>query len=94
MLTTLPNEDIFAAVKDLGGWGAFLVATVWGGRTFMALARDFSSKVCAELSKISEAMVMQTVSHERIEERLESLSDQQDQQTEAIQTLLRHQMKP
>jgi hypothetical protein len=76
-------------IKDLGGWGAFVVALVWGGRAFMALASDFSSRVIDELKNIREAIIGQESRVERLQSRVDDVHDQVRSQGERIESILR-----
>jgi len=70
----------FSAVQDLGGWVAFLIVIVLGGRSFMDLARSFSAGVLKALTEIKDAIA----SHDR---RLDELTSKLERQTDAIERL-------
>lgn len=76
-------------VKDLGGWGAFVVALVWGGRAFMSLAADFSSRVIDELKNIREAIIGQESRVERLQSRVDDVHEEVRSQGERIESLFR-----
>jgi len=69
---------IVEVIQSGGGWGAFLLALIWGGRAFMSLARDFSTKVVSELEKIREAIVGQEKRVDVLNERVQVMSNKVD----------------
>lgn len=78
-----------SALKDLGGWGAFMCALVWGGRAFMGLASDFSSRVIDELKNIREAIIGQESRVQHLQSRVDDVHDEVRSQGERIESLFR-----
>lgn len=73
-------DSALTVLKDLGGWGAFIVAIAWGGRAFMALAREFSTSVIGELKSIREAISGQESRVERLSDRIDDVHQQVEAQ--------------
>lgn len=74
-------------VNKGGGWAAFLAFLFWGGRVFMALARDFSSKVVSELGHIREAIVGQERRVDSMVARLDTVNDTVQEHGQKIERL-------
>jgi hypothetical protein len=75
-----PWDSFLTIIKDLGGWGAFIIAIAWGGRAFMSLAREFSSSVIGELKSIREAISGQEARVERLSDRIDDVHQQVEAQ--------------
>lgn len=60
-------------LADLGGWVAFLIVTIWGGRSAMSLARSFASDVVAEMRYIKDAIGEQRATIDSMEEQLDRI---------------------
>lgn len=82
-----PPPELFTIVERLGGWGAFLIALLWGGRSFMALARDFSQKVTGELGSIRQALVSWEGKVTVLTDRLGDLADTVKEQSTRLEKL-------
>lgn len=76
------SEPVVSWIADLvgkgGGWAAFLVFLYFGGRSFMTLARDFSTSVTAELQSIRTAITGQNSRVDGLSAEIRSLSDKFD----------------
>ena len=83
-----PADVWTTTVKDLGGWGAFVLALVWGGRAFMALAADFSKRVIDELKNIREAIIGQEGRVNQLQSRVDDVHDQVRTQGERLEQFL------
>jgi hypothetical protein len=80
---------ILPLIKDLGGWGAFIAIVFWGGRNFMAMAKQFSTSVVAELQRIREAIQGQEHMVEKLSDRIDDVSQEVRDQVERIEVFLR-----
>lgn len=58
-------------IKDLGGWGAFLIALVIGFRTSFSLAESFGSNVIGELKQTRETLIRVDAKMDRMLYRLD-----------------------
>lgn len=46
----------YEQLKDISGWVAFLVTIWYGGRAFMALAREFKDAVVLQLKELNKSV--------------------------------------
>jgi hypothetical protein len=58
-------------VKDLGGWGAFLLALAIGFRTFLSLSASFAANVVGELKQTREMLIRMDAKLDRVLFRLD-----------------------
>tara|TARA_R110002094_G_scaffold145203_1_gene134594 strand:- start:9238 stop:9453 length:216 start_codon:yes stop_codon:yes gene_type:complete len=43
-------------LKDISGWVAFLITIWYGGRAFMALAREFKNEIVLQLKELNKSV--------------------------------------
>lgn len=80
-------ESIGTILKDFGGWGAFLLVVIVGGRAFMSLARDFSNKVVDRLDDICAAINGQERRVDVLSEKVDTMKDEVHEQGQRIERL-------
>lgn len=89
-----PPMENLSWIGDLinsgGGWAAFLAFLFFGGRLFMALARDFCNKVVMSLEKINDAIVSQERRVDLMTHQISQVAQQVGKHGESIERLMRH----
>lgn len=83
-------DGLLPFLKDLGGWGAFIVVVFWGGRNFMSMAREFSTSVVQELQRIREAISGQEQRVEKLEGRIDDVHQEVRAQGERLEVIIRN----
>lgn len=80
MLPQTPEDvsTILAAAKNFGGWGVSLIMAFYGGRAFMALAREFKTEMVFELKAIRDALLKNEAKLETLVHEFNSLRDTDD----------------
>jgi hypothetical protein len=93
-MPTTDIPDVLTYLKEFGGWGivAFIVvyasrAAMAGGRTFLALAKQFSADVVAELKEIKTAIQGQERRVDTLSEKVEHVDQQVGEQSVRIERL-------
>lgn len=81
------ESELFTILKDFGGWGALVVVMVWGGRAFMALARDFAKRVVDRLDRICAAITGQERRVDGLVQRVEEMRGELAEQGKEIAKL-------
>lgn len=79
--------DTISILKDFGGWGALLMALLFGGRSFMTLARDFSTRVVDKLDQICQAITGQERRVDKLTERVDQLREDVGEQNRRLENL-------
>lgn len=73
----LPSSWI-ELVERGGGWLVLVVFLAWGGRSFMSLAREFSTQVVQKLEAIRVTIAEQQAEFAQLANRVNSLHDSVD----------------
>lgn len=89
MLQQTPEDvsTILAAVKNFGGWGVSLIMAFYGGRAFMALAREFKNEMVFELKAIRDALLRNEAKLETLAHEFSTLRSTTDKNNDRLERL-------
>lgn len=74
-------------VERGGGWLVLVVFLAWGGRSFMSLAREFSTQVVQKLEDIRHTISEQKAQFSQLVNRVDSLHTSIDSVSRRIEKL-------
>lgn len=89
MLPQTPEDvsTLLAAAKNFGGWGVSLIMAFYGGRAFMALAREFKTEMVFELKAIRDALLKNEAKLETLVHEFNSLRDTASENNDRLERL-------